>query len=153
MGRRREPAPPNISEVFLGYPPELVAEICAVSVGTARQYKRGTRSPSPPAMRLWELYISGRIMPDSWVQYAFNLKDQLCQRQTNFWVDEESLNGFTYRMQLLPRAQQRIHDLEAQIRQHESRLAAQSRHYLIVGSTNSADAPISELRWPVTQEA
>jgi hypothetical protein len=125
MGRRCEPAPPNFADVFLGYPPQLVAEICAVSVGTAREYKRATRSPSPAVLRLWGLYVAGRIMPESWSQYAFGKNELLWQRESMFSVDEEALNAYTYRMQLLRRAQERATRLEYTTQTPQ-------RHYLLV---------------------
>jgi hypothetical protein len=134
MSRSSGVPPPDSHDHFYGYPPEMIRDVCAVSLGTAREYKAGRQSPSSPALKLWNLFVQGRIVPASWNQYAFNPKGQLCQRQTNFWVDEAALNGFTYRMQLLPRPQQRTKELESRVNELEVELAERSRHYLLVDS-------------------
>lgn len=43
--------------------------VCDVKKATAQHYKRGTRRPPPPAKRLWELHVQGRILGPDWKGY------------------------------------------------------------------------------------
>lgn len=52
--------------IFYGYPAELVAEWCSVSVRTARLYKNGSRKPSKQAVRLFLLHRDGRVLTRPW---------------------------------------------------------------------------------------
>lgn len=54
---------------FYGYPAEVIAQWCCVSIGTAKKYKNGQRKPSKSAMHLFELYRDGRILDDAWNGY------------------------------------------------------------------------------------
>jgi hypothetical protein len=48
--------------VFYGYPAELVAQWCAVSVATARAWKECRRKPSRQALRLFALYANEQVL-------------------------------------------------------------------------------------------
>jgi hypothetical protein len=50
---------------FYGYPPELIAAWCGVSVPTARRWKRGVAAPRP-ALRLFTLYRDGKVLDQHW---------------------------------------------------------------------------------------
>jgi hypothetical protein len=52
---------------FYGYPAELIATWCAVSLRTARAYKAGTKRPSDQARKLFALHRDGRVLEDAWV--------------------------------------------------------------------------------------
>ncbi len=67
MGRKRLPTSPL--SPFYGYPAELIAEWCGVSVGTAEHYKAGRRKPPTPVLRLFRLYRDGKVLGKSWEQY------------------------------------------------------------------------------------
>ena len=56
----------NQPAVFYGYPVELIAEWCAVSLSTARLYKSGQRKPSLQALRLFTLHRDSRVLTDRW---------------------------------------------------------------------------------------
>lgn len=141
MGRRSHPPPENLRGTFFGYPAEVIADVCCVSIGTAREYKTGTRTPSPAATRLWLLHIAGRIMPDHWTQYRFSTEGKLHRSDpgSTFWVDEDALNAYTYRLQLLRRYQERIDALE-------KALAEKPRHYLRVPSVAPAVAYVDRAK-------
>ena len=67
MGRKRIPTSP--ASPFYGYPAEVIAEWCGVSVGTAEHYKAGRRKPPTPVLRLFRLYRDGKILGKPWDQY------------------------------------------------------------------------------------
>ena len=67
MGRKRIPTSPL--SPFYGYPAELIAEWCGVSVGTAEHYKAGRRNPPTPVLRLFRLYRDGKVLGKPWGQY------------------------------------------------------------------------------------
>lgn len=64
MGRKRIPTSP--ASPFYGYPAELIAEWCGVSVGTAQHYKAGRRKPPTPVLRLFRLYRDGKVLGPEW---------------------------------------------------------------------------------------
>jgi hypothetical protein len=62
---------------FSGYPAEVIAEWCGVSVGTAQHYKANRRKPPTPVLRLWRLYCDCRVLSDqAWDGYRV-VKDQI----------------------------------------------------------------------------
>jgi len=67
VGRKRRPTSPL--SPFYGYPAELIAEWCGVSVGTAEHYKAGRRKPPTPVLRLFRLYRDGKVLGNSWDRY------------------------------------------------------------------------------------
>jgi hypothetical protein len=67
VGRKRIPTSP--ASPFYGYPAELIAEWCGVSVGTAEHWKAGRRRPSLSALRLFRLYRDGKVLDDAWSEY------------------------------------------------------------------------------------
>ena len=67
MGRKRIPTSP--ASPFYGYPPELIAEWCGVSIGTAEHYKAGRRKPPTPVLRLFRLYRDKKILGQEWHEY------------------------------------------------------------------------------------
>jgi len=52
--------------IFYGYPDQLIARWCGVSVATGRLYKSRSRKPSRQALRLFALYRDGRVLDDLW---------------------------------------------------------------------------------------
>lgn len=52
--------------LFYSYPATLIAEVLCVTRQTAYHFKSGIRRPGPTSMRLWHLYVSGRILGDEW---------------------------------------------------------------------------------------
>ena len=51
---------------FYGYPADVIAEWCCVSVGTAKLYKSGHRKPSKAVLKLFRLHRDQRILSDDW---------------------------------------------------------------------------------------
>jgi hypothetical protein len=51
--------------IFYGYPPELIAQWCGVSVATARRWKRAGGA-SRTALRLFALYRDGKVLDGHW---------------------------------------------------------------------------------------
>ena len=52
--------------LFYGYPAELVARWCGVSVSTAAAWKANKRKPSRQALRIFTLHRDGRVLGDAW---------------------------------------------------------------------------------------
>ena len=67
MGRKRIPTSP--ASPFYGFPAEVIAEWCGVSVGTAEHYKAGRRKPPTTVLRLFRLYRDGKVLDDDWREY------------------------------------------------------------------------------------
>jgi hypothetical protein len=67
VGRKRIPTSP--ASPFYGYPAEVIAEWCGVSVGTAEHYKAGRRKPPTPVLRLFRLYRDEKILDEAWDDY------------------------------------------------------------------------------------
>lgn len=55
----------NRFSIFYGYPPELVAQWCGVTLATARRWKKGAPVPRP-ALRLFTLYRDMRVLDAAW---------------------------------------------------------------------------------------
>jgi transcriptional regulator with XRE-family HTH domain len=55
-----------VSSVFYGYPAEVVADWCGVSVETARRWKNGQRKPSPSSLKLFALYRDRKVLGKEW---------------------------------------------------------------------------------------
>ncbi len=55
------------NSVFYGVPEQVIADVCKVSIRTARAYKAGTRKPSAQVTRLMQLHNAGRILGDEWI--------------------------------------------------------------------------------------
>jgi len=60
------PTKPPPLGIFHGYPAELIAEWCGVSLNTAQAYKSGRRRPSRVVMRLFTLHRDRRVLGPSW---------------------------------------------------------------------------------------
>jgi hypothetical protein len=60
------PPPASSPATFYGYPVELVARWCAVSLSTARLYKSGKRKPSLQALRLFTLHRDDLVLTSQW---------------------------------------------------------------------------------------
>lgn len=54
------------SLLFYGYPPELIAQWCGVTVHTAYLYKIGARKPSRQVQRLFVLHRDGQVLGPEW---------------------------------------------------------------------------------------
>ncbi|MBV8784241.1 MAG: hypothetical protein JOZ67_08655, partial [Gammaproteobacteria bacterium] len=52
--------------MFYGYPAELIAEWCAVSLSTAHAYKSGRLKPSRLALKLFTLHRDRRVLTAEW---------------------------------------------------------------------------------------
>ena len=63
--------------IFYGYPEQLVAQWCGVSVHTARLYKSGVRKPSRQALRLFTLHRDGRVLDQQYWRGYSVLKGKL----------------------------------------------------------------------------
>lgn len=70
MGRKRIPTSP--ASPFYGYPAEVIAEWCGVSVGTAEHYKAGRRKPPTPVLRLFRLYRDGKVLDEAWKDFRIS---------------------------------------------------------------------------------
>jgi hypothetical protein len=57
-----------VASIFDGFPAELIARWCAVSVKSARLYKSGARKPSRQALRLFSLYRNERVLTGVWAE-------------------------------------------------------------------------------------
>jgi len=64
VGRKRIPTSP--ASPFYGYPAEVIAEWCGVSVATAKHYKAGSRRPPTPVIRLFRLYRDQKVLGKDW---------------------------------------------------------------------------------------
>lgn len=62
----RPAAPSTPLTIFYGLQAETIAQVCAVSLTTARAYKAGKRKPSKQVVRLIQLHNARRILPDQW---------------------------------------------------------------------------------------
>jgi hypothetical protein len=60
----------RVLTAFYGYPPELVALWCAVSLDTAKLYKAGKRKPSRQALKLFALHRDGQVLGGEWRGWA-----------------------------------------------------------------------------------
>ena len=59
--------------IFYGYPEQLVAQWCGVSLHTARLYKSGARKPSRQSLRLFTLHRDGRVLDQKyWRGFSVN---------------------------------------------------------------------------------
>ena len=67
MARKRVPTSP--ASPFYGYPAEVIAEWCGVSIGTAEHYKVSRRKPPTPVLRLFRLYRDGKILDGAWQDF------------------------------------------------------------------------------------
>jgi hypothetical protein len=67
VGRKRIPTSP--ASPFYGYPAEVIAEWCGVSVGTAEHYKAGRRRPPTPVLRLFRQYRDQKVLGSEWKGY------------------------------------------------------------------------------------
>jgi hypothetical protein len=52
--------------IFYGYPPELIARWCGVTLDTAKLYKSGSRKASRAVLRLFTLHRDGRVLGAGW---------------------------------------------------------------------------------------
>lgn len=62
----------RVLTAFYGYPADLVARWCRVSLLTARLYKTGVRKPSRTAFRLFVLHRDRRVLGDGWADWSVN---------------------------------------------------------------------------------
>jgi hypothetical protein len=97
VGRKRIPTSP--ASPFYGYPAEVIAEWCGVSVGTAEHYKVGRRKPPTPVLRLFRLYRDGKVLGSGWAQYKVVDTKLFCP--DGRFVTESHLSHFSIVCQLL----------------------------------------------------
>jgi hypothetical protein len=62
----RPPGPPAVFTIFHGYPAELIAEWCGISVASARLYKVSKRKPSKAVAKLFLLHRDRRVLGPQW---------------------------------------------------------------------------------------
>lgn len=62
----RPPGSPAVFTIFHGYPAELVAEWCGISIASARLYKSGRRKPSKAVAKLFLLHRDRRVLGPQW---------------------------------------------------------------------------------------
>ena len=62
--------------------------VCVVSRATAKHFKRGSRSPSPQARRLWWLHLHGRILGPEWRRFRV-CKNALVDESGNEYLEDE----------------------------------------------------------------
>lgn len=67
---------------FYGYPPELIARWCCVSVQTARAYKNGSKRPSRSVLKLFRLHKEMRVLSDAWEGWTVDDRG-ICDPQGN----------------------------------------------------------------------
>ena len=63
---------PSVLNMFYGYPAELVAAWCCISIQTAHRYKLNTLKPSQQSVALFRLHADKRIVPRDWVGWKFH---------------------------------------------------------------------------------
>lgn len=73
VGRQRKSV---ANLLFYGYPPELIAQWCGVTVHTAYLYKIGARKPSRHVQRLFVMHRDGRVLGPEWREWKVH-KDRL----------------------------------------------------------------------------
>jgi hypothetical protein len=66
------PTATTILSIFDGYPAEVIARWCAVSVKTAQLYKAGIRRPSRQSLRLFALQRDRQILGEPWAGWLVN---------------------------------------------------------------------------------
>lgn len=94
MGRKRIPTSP--ASPFYGYPAEVIAEWCGVSIGTAKHYKSGRRKPPTPVLRLFRLYRDGKVLGSDWENYRA-IRDKLIdQSGQSFTPSNLALYGLVW---------------------------------------------------------
>lgn len=59
-GKTRQSKPTTL--VFYSVPAATIAQVCGVSINTARSYKNGNRRPSKSVVMLMQLWKDGRIL-------------------------------------------------------------------------------------------
>lgn len=84
--------------IFYGFPAELIARWCGVSLHTAELYKTGARKPSRQALRLFSLHRDGRVLGPEWREWAVH-KNKLVSPEGQE-TTQEQLNAYWLVMQL-----------------------------------------------------
>lgn len=84
--------------IFYGYPAELIARWCGVSLSTARLYKSGARKPSRQALRLFGLHRDGRVLGPEWRDWS--VKGDKLVSPANQETTQGQLNAYWLIMQL-----------------------------------------------------
>lgn len=67
MGRKRIPTSP--ASPFYGYPAEVIADVCGISIGSAAHFKAGRRKPPTPVLRLFMLHAQQKILGHEFKDY------------------------------------------------------------------------------------
>lgn len=84
--------------IFYGYPPELIARWCGVTVSTARRWKAGTMRPARAALRLFGLYRDGRALGDAW--HGWTVRDGVLVDPEGNQTTQGQLRAYGLVMQL-----------------------------------------------------
>jgi hypothetical protein len=61
-----------VSSLFYGVSAEVIAEWCAVSVKTAKRWKRGESPPTASAMKLFRLHRDRQVLGAEWDGWLIN---------------------------------------------------------------------------------
>jgi transcriptional regulator with XRE-family HTH domain len=96
----------TVCNLFYGYSVEEIMRVCVVSRATATHFKRGSRSPSPQAQRLWWLHLHGRILGPEWRRFRV-CKNALVDEAGNEYLEDEIAS--------IPLLHQQIANLKAHI--------------------------------------
>jgi hypothetical protein len=110
-----------VSGTFYGYPAELVAEICGVSLKTAARWKSGEVTLSRPALRLFDLHRRRKVLASpSWEGWLVN-GDALVDPEGNA-TTQAQLRAYYLVCQLAtelahdsPEALERLEDIRRQV--------------------------------------
>ena len=106
VGRKRIPTSP--ASPFYGYPAEVIAEWCGVSIGTAEHYKAGRRKPPTPVLRLFRLYRDGKVLGRTWDQYKIVAEKLFCP--DGRFVTEAHISHLTIVCEMLAEKDPEVYD-------------------------------------------
>ena len=93
-GRRMASRKVTYLSPFYGYPPELIASWCAVTVQTARAYKNGSKRASRSVMKLFRLHKELKVLGEGWERWSINNGSIVdpdgnvttCAQLTGYWM-------------------------------------------------------------------
>lgn len=88
-----------VNLVFYSIPAETIAQVCGVSLSTARSYKNGHRRPSRSVVTLMQLWKDGRILGPEFKGFRVH-KGTIADPEGNVTTVNQ-LRGYGMLMQLL----------------------------------------------------
>ena len=98
------------SSIFDGFPAELIASWCAVSVATASGYKDGSRKPSRQALKLFSLYRQELVLGPAW--RGFIVRDGTIVDPAGVATTRAQLEGYQMVMQWAAQVASRAPELQ-----------------------------------------